>query len=116
MIKEEIAPGIIVYDNVIPNSNNLYQDIEEAMASAKIKWFPAHIKSEKEVVIDYKTRDTSTIGIPYHGCIKDTILDNVTETFFINLNNLFLKILILLKKIICQLMVCRQTGMTHTVF
>lgn len=91
MIKEEIAPGIIVYDDVIPNSNNLYQDIEEAVVSAKIKWFPAHIKSETGVIVDYKTRDTSAIGIAYQGGIKDTVLDNVTETFFINLNNLFFK-------------------------
>lgn len=29
MIKKEIAPGIIIYDNVIPDSNILYEKLEK---------------------------------------------------------------------------------------
>ena len=34
MNKQEIAPGIMVYDNVIPNSENLYKYIEEGLISS----------------------------------------------------------------------------------
>jgi hypothetical protein len=35
MIKEEIAPGIIVYDNVIPDSDIIYEKIRKAMMSSE---------------------------------------------------------------------------------
>ena len=37
--KEEIAPGIVIYSDVIPDSENLYKDIEEGMASVNIQWY-----------------------------------------------------------------------------
>ena len=89
MIKEEIAPGIIVYCDVIPNSDNLYKDIEEGMDSAKLKWGKAAVASGLSDTVDYKTRDTSSIGIPYKGGIENLILDSASETFFMSLNNLF---------------------------
>ena len=91
MIKEEIAPGIVVYSDVIPNSNNLHKDIEEAMDSIKLKWSKAEVASgaSQTVGIDYKIRDTSSIGIPYKGGIEDVVLENASKTFFVTLNNLF---------------------------
>jgi len=91
MNKEEIAPGIVVYTNVIPNSNTLYKDIEEGIKSAKLKWVPAPVKSGSEITTEYKIRDTDSIGIPYKGGIKEILLDSDSEKFFINLNNLFFK-------------------------
>lgn len=88
---KELAPGIVVYSNVIPNSDILYRDIEEEMASAKLKWAPAPVKSGSEVTTEYKIRDTDSIGIPYKGKIEDMLSDSASETFFINLNNLFFK-------------------------
>ena len=32
MKKEEIAPGIVIYSDVIPDSENLYKDIENNYA------------------------------------------------------------------------------------
>ena len=48
MIKEEIAPGIIVYSNVILDSETLYQDIEEGMLSANIEWQGGQVKEGSE--------------------------------------------------------------------
>jgi hypothetical protein len=90
MIKEEIAPGIVVYSNVIPNSETLYTDIEEGAISAKINWAAAGVKEDSDAKINTKTRDTNTIGVPYLCKIKDiSLVDNVPELFFTNLNNIF---------------------------
>jgi hypothetical protein len=90
MIKEEIAPGIVIYSDIIPNSENLYIDIEEGMASAKINWTAASVKESEEPRVNTKTRDTQTIGVSYLGGIKDTsLITDMSELFFINLNNIF---------------------------
>jgi hypothetical protein len=89
MIKAEIAPGIVVYSNVIPESENLYKDIEEGMVSAGLKWIEAEVKESSDPMVNTKTRDTSSIGVSYLGSINNTLSQNISETFFINLNNLF---------------------------
>lgn len=98
MIKEEIAPGVVVYSNVIPNSQDLCKDIEEGMDSAKLKWGKAGVASGSSDTVDYKTRDTDSIGIPYKGGIEEVISDSASKTFFINLNNLFFKHFDLIEK------------------
>lgn len=91
MIKEEIAPGIVVYSNIVPNSEELHRDIEEGIISAGLEWGDAGVKEDEysDQVINLKTRNTKTIGIPYLGKIVD--LDNISmkDLFFRNLNNLF---------------------------
>lgn len=91
MIKEEIAPGIVVYNNVIPDSENLYKDIEEGMASADIAWTSARVKDNDGDMdtVNTESRDTQTVGILYKGKIEDTIGQDYKEVFFNNLNNLF---------------------------
>lgn len=89
MIKEEITPGIVVYSNVIPNSENLYKDIEERMNSLKLKWGRALAAPGSSDTINYKTRDTNSIGIPYKGSIENLSSNSVSQNFFISLNNLF---------------------------
>jgi len=90
MIKEEIAPGIVVYSNVIPDNEMLYLDIEEGAISAKINWAAAGVKENSDAKVNTKTRDTNTIGVPYLCKIKDiSLVDNVPELFFTNLNNIF---------------------------
>ena len=90
MIKEEIAPGIVVYSNVIPDSERLYVDIEEGAISAKISWVAAGVKEYSDAKVNTKTRDTSTIGVNYLGNVKDvSLVNNVKELFFTNLNNMF---------------------------
>jgi hypothetical protein len=90
MIKNEIAPGIVVYSDVIPDSNNLHIDIEEGMLSAKIEWQKAMVKEgNKENTVNALTRNTSAIGIPYRGKIEESPITNFSEEFTVNLNNLF---------------------------
>jgi predicted 2-oxoglutarate/Fe(II)-dependent dioxygenase YbiX len=91
MIKKEIAPGIVVYSNVIPNSQNLYKEIEKDMIAAGFNWIAATVKESSDTTINTKTRDTSTFGIPYKGEIKNVLTENKDEAFLINTNNIFLK-------------------------
>jgi hypothetical protein len=90
MIKEEIAPGIVIYDNVIPNSENLYIDIEEGLASLKMEWSNASVKKDTDPGVDIKVRDTHTIGLNYVGEIQDiSVVEDMSQMFYINLNNIF---------------------------
>jgi Rps23 Pro-64 3,4-dihydroxylase Tpa1-like proline 4-hydroxylase len=99
MIKEEIAPGIVVYSDVIPNSTNLYLDIEEGMASAKIEWTAAQVKESSKSSVNTKTRDTQSVGVSYLGGVKDpSSIVNMSELFFTNLNNLFFENFDLIEK------------------
>jgi len=89
MNKEEIAPGIVIYSDVIPDSENLYKDIEEGMASAGFAWNAAAVKESTDPMVNKKTRDTSTFGIPYKGKIEDVAVQSLGDAFLNNLNNLF---------------------------
>ena len=92
MIKKEIAPGIVVYSDVIIDSDNLYSDIEEGMISARIQWQSARVtEGEEQNTVNTMTRNTSTIGIPYIGKIEDSVSQTFFEEFHANLNNLFFK-------------------------
>jgi hypothetical protein len=88
MIKEEIAPGIVVYSNVIPDSETLCADIEEGLVSANIQWIPAEVKQDKESEVDTNSRDTSTFGVPYFGVISEDF-GNLQSSFNSSLSNLF---------------------------
>ena len=89
--KNEIAPGIIIYSDVIPNAENLYKEIEEDMSFAKIEWQSAFVKEKESVAINNQTRNTSTIGVPYLGKINTEYSENAKEEFNKKLNNLFFK-------------------------
>lgn len=88
MLKEEIAPGIVVYSNVIPNSENLTSDIEEGLVSSGKEWIPASVKEGNNSKVNTNTRDTSTLGIPYSGKILDDF-SNFVSAFNSTLNNMF---------------------------
>jgi len=91
MNKEEIAPGIAIYSDVIPDSENLYNDIEEGMSSAGFHWNEAAVKESTEPMVNKKTRDTSTFGIPYKGKIENVAVQSLGDAFINNLSNLFFK-------------------------
>jgi predicted 2-oxoglutarate/Fe(II)-dependent dioxygenase YbiX len=88
MLKEEIAPGIVVYSNVIPNSENLASDIEEGIVSSGKEWIPASVKEGDNSKVNTNTRDTSTLGISYSGKILDDFT-NFPSAFNSTLNNMF---------------------------
>ena len=91
MNKEEIAPGIVVYSNVIPDSENLYKDIEEGMLSAGIPWVGARVKEGdgEGDTLNTMTRDTQTIGVPYKGKIEGELSADMRVVFLDSLNNIF---------------------------
>lgn len=92
MIKEEIAPGIVVYSNVIPNAENLHKEIEEGLISIDMQWGQAHVKdSDEDSRINTNSRDTSTFGVSYLGEVVDEDQGSASNIFMNTLNNLFFK-------------------------
>lgn len=89
--KEEIAPGIMVYSNVIPNSEYLHKKIEEDMANAAILWQDAAVKGGHNDAegVDANTRDTKTIGIPYKGYMETREAEDIATKFFNDIGNIF---------------------------
>lgn len=65
MIKNEIAPGIMSYIDVLDDSLALIEQIELACSNSLLKWEGASVKNGDKVEVDYTTRDTLAIGIPY---------------------------------------------------
>jgi predicted 2-oxoglutarate/Fe(II)-dependent dioxygenase YbiX len=90
MNKKEIAPGIVVYSDVIPDSQNLHNDIEEAMASAGITWNKAFVRSGDENKLEETSRNTDTIVIP-HVKEPSQDLSSMTASFYTNMSNIFLE-------------------------
>lgn len=90
MIQNEIAPGIIVYDNVIPDSKNLHLDIEEGIESAKLTWGSAQVQEGDIAHVNPLSRDTLTMGIPYSSVVKDDY-STFQSSFFTTLSNKFLE-------------------------
>jgi predicted 2-oxoglutarate/Fe(II)-dependent dioxygenase YbiX len=91
MIKEEIAPGIVVYNNVIPDSENLYKDIEEGMSSAGFNWLDAMVRDgdSKHDGVNIMTRSTLSFGVPYLGKTENKTETNIKMLLLENLNNIF---------------------------
>lgn len=90
MTKEEIAPGIVVYSDVIPDSENLYNEIEEGMKAAGIAWGEARVKEQDANHVNPNARDTSIVGVPYKGTIVELDTEDAAEAFNRNVSNLFL--------------------------
>ena len=65
MEKRIIAPGIIVYSNIVDDPDKLITEIESYANENIITWSGASVKNGNNVEIDYKTRDTLAIGVPY---------------------------------------------------
>lgn len=97
--RTEIAPGIMSYENVIPEEifKTFVVDLEEGMSSAKIEWFAAQVKNGVgdgvASNVDTKSRDTQTINIPYSEIEKDDYSD-IKATFYTSMANLFLENLV----------------------
>jgi len=89
MYKEEIAPGIVIYSNVINNYETLINDIEEGIVSANITWNSAGVyDGENKPPQNKKTRDTDSVSVPYQGYI-DEDYKNLLDAFYKTLSNIF---------------------------
>ena len=73
MIKEEIAPGIVVYSNIIPESERLCFDIEEGILQVSVTHFKKYLaelqvsssnfeREMKQVYIGGDTKKPRLIG------------------------------------------------------
>lgn len=88
MNKRQIAPGIIIYSDVIEGFETLVQDIEEGAISAGVSWTQSKVKKGNEVETDTEYRDTMTIGVPYNDSLVDNF-GNLGDSFNSSLSNMF---------------------------
>ncbi len=91
MNKKELAPGIIVYSDVIESHDSLVSDIEEGMVSANIEWQLAGVKTgDEDPGKNKELRDTFVVPVPYTSVeIKE--FTGLQSAFNATLSNLFLK-------------------------
>lgn len=90
MNRTEIAPGIMVYKNVLRGETTLDKQVEFAMGKLGLAWEPAYVRSNEENIIDTNSRDTGSFYINH----SDHIVDNYKtpiEGFASSLSNLFLQ-------------------------
>jgi len=90
MTREEIAPGIVVYSDVIPNSEFLHTNIEIEMELAGVSWDKAYVRSGEDIVLQESSRNTDILFIPH---VSEEIQANPStkEPFDVTLTNLFFR-------------------------
>ena len=91
MNKKELAPGIVVYSDVISNHEEILQNIKDATEdNSVISWQAPLIVREGKQIVDYSYRKVDVIGISFEQS-KEIILNprNPQESFKNKLGNLF---------------------------
>jgi len=86
--KEDLAPGIVVYKNVLDTADSLVQDIEDSVFLGAISWQQAYVTVGAEASIDKSSRDTQVIGIPYSKSLIED-LSSPQSAFFSTLGKKF---------------------------
>jgi hypothetical protein len=81
MRKFELAPGIVVYMDVIPGHESLVSDIEDSVAANAVAWQQAGVKTYEKDGVDTNSRDTSVISVPYNP-FGETDFTSATTTFY----------------------------------
>ena len=89
MIKIEIAPGIVVYKNVLEEYSTLISEIEDATVLGAVTWIQAGVKSGEESGVNTDTRDTLTIPVTYKFFETPQAEDSVVGIFNSYLSKLF---------------------------
>jgi hypothetical protein len=77
---KELAPGIVVFENIFPESMDYINKIEEA----GISWRPAEVLVNQKVHesgTNTKARDTDLIMLPHHESNDEGILSEFTKEF-----------------------------------
>lgn len=84
MKKIEIAPGMVLYSDVIEESETLASDIEDGILSSRLSWISAEINGG----LNKDIRDTYSISIPFvNGIVED--FSDFQDAFRKNLSNIF---------------------------
>lgn len=89
MKKRQLAPGIVVYSDVLENYDTLVQDIEEGLATSGQQWMQSSIQKDDKVQVDTSYRDTMLITINYKNFIDEDFI-NLQDAFNSSLSNMFL--------------------------
>lgn len=65
--KKELAPGIVVYKNVLRDASSLVADIEDSVSMGAVSWQSAYVISTEPGTSELNSdiRDTKIIGVPY---------------------------------------------------
>ena len=90
MEKVELAPGILVYKNIINGYETLVEDIEASAQTQAVSWNAASVKTGDKDETDQKIRDTDTIGVPYSNRAEEDY-SSPSMTFYTSLNRIFLE-------------------------
>lgn len=86
MNRKELAPGILVYSDVLPLEMDLAADVEDSISLNSISWSAAEVL--EGTVKD--ARDTDIIGVAYYDTYQDSFTDP-RDAFNKTLSNLFLE-------------------------
>ena len=82
---KELASGIVIFENIFPDSMEYLKKIEESDAS----WMSAGVlltdDKGNKIGTDYTHRDTDIIGLPRHETKGNGPLDNFTKAFYENM-------------------------------
>jgi len=89
MKKRQLAPGIVIYSDVLENYNTLVQDIEEGLVASGLTWNQSSIQKDDKIQVDTSYRDTMLITINYKDYINEDFI-NFQDAFNSNLSNMFL--------------------------
>lgn len=63
--RRDLAPGIVVYGNVMPNVQTFVPELEEAISSGVVKWGDPYITQNNKDVVNRDIRDLQVLGIEY---------------------------------------------------
>lgn len=80
MKKTELAPGVVVYDNIFLDALGYIKEIQEN----NINWRSAEVlanQDENVSVTNYKARDTDLIMLQHHTDTDDSVLGRFTKSF-----------------------------------
>lgn len=95
MNKRELAPGIMVYENVIDGYESLPQDIEDAVSGKATMWLKASVKTGDDNGINTDFRDTRTIPVPFNDSLQTdfsnpytTLTSELAKIFYLNFSEI----------------------------
>ena len=73
VIKTYLAPGIVVYSDVMNLEYNLEQAIEDSVSSGVVHWNQGQVRSDDSDYVNTTDRDTLVIGVAYSSDPKEDL-------------------------------------------
>lgn len=97
----ELAPGIVVFSDVIAGYDSLISDIEESVDSGVVSWGQAYVINGEKSIIDTETRNTQTITVSYSENPEEN-LSSPQASFDTTLSKIFYDSFSVLEKEYCD--------------